>query len=98
MSQLMGTTGALGKRKIPLTQEADVSVQPQLNGGPVLCAGATSAAEPTFESKHSPDPSAVPSQAGRMVVPEGGKPCPDPLSSSLGLLGSRLQHAVVKGE
>lgn len=84
----MGTTGALGKRKIQLTKEADVSIQPQLNGGPVLSAGATSAAEPTFESKHSPNPSAVPPQAGRMAVHESGKPRPDPLSSVLGLLGS----------
>lgn len=57
MSQLMGTTGALGKRKIQLTREANVSVQPQMNGGTVLSAGATSKAEPSYESKHSSNPS-----------------------------------------
>lgn len=49
----MGTTGALGKRKIELTKEADVSIQSQMNGGTVLSAGATSKAEPSFESKDS---------------------------------------------
>lgn len=48
MNRLMGTAGALGKRKIQLTSQASVSAQPQLNGVTVLSAGASSEAEPSF--------------------------------------------------
>lgn len=94
----VGTTGALGKRNIQLTKKADVSVHPQLNAGAVLSARATSKAEPSFESKYSSTPSTVPSQTGKIVVPESSKICPDSPSKFLGPMGSRLQHEVVKGK
>lgn len=94
----VGTTGALGKRNIQLTKKADVSVHPQLNGGTVLSARATSKAEPSFESEYSSTPSTAPSQTGKIVVPESGKVCPDSPSNFLGPMGSRLQHEVVKGK
>lgn len=72
MNQLVGNTGALGKKK-ELTSEPDVSAQPQLNGGTVPSAEATSKAEPSFQSRYSSNPSTAPAPVGQMLVPESDK-------------------------
>lgn len=69
-----GNRGALGKRKTRLTSEAASFTQPQLNGGTVLSAGATSKASPSYH--FNPGIARLlycPAQTGKMVFPGSGQ-------------------------